>query len=409
MGDEVLLVVDDEAMNRDMLSRRLQREGFQVLVAEGGSAALDLVATQRVDLVLLDIMMPGMSGLEVLAELRRQHTPARLPIIMVSASSDSSQVVEALNLGANDYVTKPVNLPVTLARVQSQLARRREAAAPAAFRVEVGGMVNHFRVDAVLGQGGMGTVYRATDTRLDRTVALKVLSTDLGLTPTQVERFTREARAIARVRHPGVVAVYEVSSTPCHYIAMELVRGDTLDRYLGNTPLPPRKAAALVRSIADALAEVHEHGILHRDLKPSNVMIDEAGGAHLTDFGLAKVVEGELELTKTGTLLGTPAYMAPEQVDGSLGPIGEPADLYALGLILYETLTGRPALESKNLAPLLFEILNRSPEPPSARNPKVPPELDALCLRLQAHDPSRRPASAREVEQELDRYLAPVL
>lgn len=406
MGEEVLLVVDDEAMNRDMLSRRLQREGFQVLVAEGGASALDLVAQQRVDLVLLDIMMPGMSGIEVLSELRRQHTPAQLPIIMVSASSDSSQVVEALNLGANDYVTKPVNMPVTLARVQSQLARRREAVAQPGFCVEIGGNVSHYRVEAQLGQGGMGTVYRATDTRLDRTVALKVLSPDLALSPQQVERFTREARAIARVRHPGVVAVYDVGNTPCHYIAMELVRGDTLDRYLGGMPLPPRKAAELIRRVAEALAEVHEHGILHRDLKPTNIMMDEEGRPHLTDFGLAKVVEGELELTKSGTLLGTPAYMAPELVDGTLGPTGERSDLYALGLLFYEVLTGRTAIEGKALASLLFEILNRVPEPPSERVPQVPPALDSLCLRLQARDPRERPASARAVAEELEAFLA---
>lgn len=406
MGEEVLLVVDDEAMNRDMLSRRLQREGFQVLVAEGGASALDMVARQRVDLVLLDIMMPGMSGIEVLSTLRRRHSPAQLPIIMVSASSDSSQVVEALNLGANDYVTKPVNLPVTLARVQSQLARRREAVAQPGFCVEIGGDVSHYRVEAQLGQGGMGTVYRATDTRLARTVALKVLSADLALSPQQVERFTREARAIARVRHPGVVAVYDVGSTPCHYIAMELVRGDTLDRYLGGMPLPPRKAAELIRLVAQALAEVHEHGILHRDLKPTNIMMDEEGRPHLTDFGLAKVVEGELELTKSGMLLGTPAYMAPELVDGTLGPVDERSDLYALGLIFFEVLTGGTAIQGKALAPLLFEILNRVPEPPSERVAQVPEGLDSLCLRLQARDPRERPASARAVVEELEAFLA---
>lgn len=405
MGD-VLLVVDDDAMNRDMLSRRLQREGFEVLVAEGGREALEVLSSQRVDLLLLDLMMPEVSGLDVLAEVRRQRSATELPVIMVSAASDSSAIVEALNLGANDYVTKPVNLPVALARVQSQLARRREAGTPAALQVEPGAMVNQYRVEALLGKGGMASVYRALDTRLDRPVALKVLSAEAGLTSLQIERFTREARASARVRHPGVVAVYEVASTPCHYIAMELVRGETLDRFLDHRPLPPRRAAVLLRGIASALAEVHEHGILHRDLKPSNIMVDEAGAVHLTDFGLAKVIEGELDLTRSGTLLGTPQYMAPELVDGTLGSVGERTDLYALGLILHELLTGEPALQGRTLASLLYEILNREPQAPSELNPEVPRELDELCLGLQARDPRDRPASAREVVQALERYLA---
>lgn len=403
MADEVLLVVDDEAMNRDMLARRLGKEGFTILTAAGGRQALDLVESQRVDLVLLDLMMPELSGIEVLGRLRASHPATRLPVIMVSAAGDSAQIVEALNLGANDYVTKPVNLPVLLARVQSQLARRREAGP---FRVELGAMVGPYRVEALLGQGAMATVYRAQDTRLDRPVALKVLSTEMALSEVQVERFMREARALARVRHPGVVAIYEIGSTPCHYLAMELVRGQTLERYLDGDALPPRKAASLLRQIASALAEVHEHGILHRDLKPGNLLVDEAGNAHLTDFGLARMAEAETSLTRSGTLLGTPQYMAPEQVDGSLGPVDERTDLYALGLILSELLTGRPALQGASLSSLLYEIVNRDPVPPSEGNPKVPPELDALCLRLQAQDPAERYASAREVVRELDRFLA---
>ncbi len=404
MAGEVLLVVDDEAMNRDMLSRRLQREGFTVLVAEGGRQALDVVASQTVDLVLLDVMMPEMTGVEVLQELRCGYPPTRLPVIMVSAAGDSPHVVEALNQGANDYVTKPVNLPVLLARIQSQLSRRREAEP---FKAEVGAMVGPYRLEALLGRGGMATVYRATDTRLARPVALKILAPELARSEVQVERFVREARAIARVRHRGVVAIFDVGSAPCHFLAMELVQGRTLDRYLGGKPLPAREAARIARDVALALAEVHRHGILHRDLKPTNLMIDEAGAVHLMDFGLARVSEVDTSLTTTGCVVGTPQYMAPEQIDHLLGPVDCRTDLHALGLVLYELLTGTPALQGRTLSKLLYQILKRKPEPPSLHNPQVPPELDALCLRLQARKPEDRYAQASEVARELERFLQP--
>ena len=299
-------------------------------------------------------------------------------------------------------MTKPVNLPVLLARVQGQLARRREAGP---FKVEIGGMVGPYRVDSLLGQGGMATVYEASDTRLGRPVALKILSAEMSATPLQVERFLREARALARVRHPGVVAIYEVASSPCYYLAMELVRGRTLDHFLEGRALPPRQAAALARQVALALQEVHRHGILHRDLKPSNLILDGAGEVHLMDFGLARIVDADTSLTRSGTLLGTPQYMAPEQVDERLGPVGPKTDLHALGLILYELLTGCPPLKGRTVSTLLYEILQRTPEAPSLKNPEVPPALDALCLRLQARKPEDRCADAAEVVRELDRFL----
>ncbi len=402
MAGEVLLVVDDEAMNRDMLSRRLVREGFAVLVAEGGQQALDMVAAQAIDLVLLDVMMPEMTGVEVLQRLRSDHPPTRLPVIMVSAAGDSPQVVQALDQGANDYVTKPVNMPVLLARIQSQLARCREVRP---FKAEIGSMVGPYRLEALLGRGGMATVFQATDTRLARPVALKILAAELARSEVQVERFVREARSIARVRHPGVVAIYEIGSTPCHFLAMELVRGQTLDRHLGGRPLPTREAVRIARDVARALAEVHRHGILHRDLKPTNLMIDESGGVHLVDFGLARNAEADTSLTTTGCVMGTPQYMAPEQVDHLLGPVDCRTDLFALGLVLHEMLTGNPARLGRALSKLIVEILKRPPGAPSLQNPQVPPELDGLCLRLLAHRPEDRYAQACEVAEALDRLL----
>ncbi len=402
MAGELVLVVDDEALNRDMLSRRLRREGFEVLLAEGGRQALEMLGSHPVDLVLLDLMMPEMSGTQVLQELRRTWSAEAVPVLMVSAAGDGPHIVEALNLGADDYVTKPVNMPVLLARIESQLKRRRQARP---FKAEPGAMVGPYRLESRLGQGAMATVFRATDTRLEREVAVKILSPEMASSTVQVERFLREARALARVRHPGVVEVFEVGSTPCHFLAMELVQGRTLEDHQAGQPLPYREAARIAREVALALVAVHNHGILHRDLKPSNLMIDQEGRVHLMDFGLARIAEAETALTRSGTMVGTPQYMAPEQIDPGMGAVDGRTDLHALGLILYELLTGTPALQGRSLSNLILEILKREPQAPSQRVGGIPPGLDALCLHLQAPRPEERPAEASQVARELEAFL----
>lgn len=398
-----MLVVDDEAMNRDMLSRRLVREGFAAVPVASGAEALEYMQEHHVDLVLLDVMMPEMSGVEMLTRLREDYSSAVLPVIMVSAASDSAQVVEALNCGANDYVTKPVNMPVLLARVQSQLARRQEAGP---FKVVVGGLVGSYKVVSEIGQGGMATVYKAIDTRLKRLVALKVLHAEQAASEEQRERFVREAKSLARVSHPQVAAIYEVASVPCHFIAMELLEWPTLAQCLETSRLSVHTAVDYALQIAEALAAVHAHGILHRDLKPANMVVDSHQRLHIMDFGLAKITtDNDLSLTVPGTILGTPQYMAPEQVDDTIGPVCVQTDLYALGLILHQMLTRNPVLKGTSLHSLLFEIVTRVPERPSVVNPCVPPSVDELCLRLEAPKPEDRFATASEVVSQLQQIL----
>lgn len=397
MGAVVLLVDDDEVV-RDLLGMALEDAGFQVLHAPEGDAALRLLGDQHVDLVLLDMRMPGKSGLEVLAELRRRHSAVQLPVLMVSAADDSAGVVEALNAGANDYVTKPVDLKVTLARVQGQLARRRESQ-PLPVQLQPGARFLHYDVQERLGQGSVGTVYRAVDTRLERSVALKVLSPAATSDPEQVERFSREARALARVRHPNVIGVFDFGSTPVPFLVMELVEGGSLEVAMG-VRWQVGRAVAAARAVAQGLAACHAEGILHRDLKPSNILLDRRGGVRLTDFGLAKrLTDVDVHLTRTGAIVGTPQYMAPEQLDAALGPVGVRTDLHALGLILYELLTGQLAMQGESLAHMLYEILHRRPARPSAIVDGLPPALDELCLALQAREPSARPATAEQVDE----------
>lgn len=400
-----LLVVDDDAQNRDLLVRRLQRGGFEVLQADCGLRALEILDSDAVDLVLLDVMMPVMGGVEVLRAVRSRRGPDELPVLMVSADGASERVVEALGAGANDYLTRPVDFPVALARIESQLRNRRVPAAVSPFRGLPGELLGPYRIEDVLGEGGMGQVYRARDTRLERTVALKVLPADMAPDPEHVARFMQEARIMARLDHPQVVPVWDVGSKPVPYFAMELVEGRDLDRILAQGVLAPRRAATIARDAARALHAVHQAGIVHRDLKPGNLLLDASGTVRLVDFGISRLVDADVRLTQPGCTMGTPAYMAPEQVDRALGEADARTDVYALGLLLYEMLVGDVPFRHEGLAGMLREIVFGNPMSPRKACPEVPPALDRVCLRATERKPDRRYPTAEAMADDLDLYL----
>ncbi len=208
--------------------------------------------------------------------------------------------------------------------------------------------VSGYRVEGVLGHGGMGIVYRAWHLRLDRAVALKMLLAGPYARPEERERFLREAQAVAALRHPNIVQVHDVGEVDGRpYFTMELVEGGDLAEQIQGVPQPARQAADLVATLADAVHAAHQSGIVHRDLKPSNILLTEDGTPKVTDFGLARRLEGDGGLTLSGAPLGTPSYMAPEQARGDKDAIGPATDVYALGAILYELLTGRPPFRAE--------------------------------------------------------------
>ncbi len=291
-------------------------------------------------------------------------------------------------------------------------------------------LVPGYVIRGELGQGGMGVVYDALDTRLNRPVALKLLSDDLAGDPAQRARLRDEAEAVARLRHPNVVQIYEVGDLHGRpFLALERVDGGTLADRLDAGPLPPADAVAVVRAVALAVHHAHECGVVHRDLKPANILLEGDGGQEsgdredgrpsfssgpapapcllspkVTDFGLAKLLDDDRGRTRTGTILGTPAYMAPELVGG--GRVSPLVDVYALGAVLYECLTGRPPAEG----PTLWETLRRAaeddPDPPSRVRPGVPRGLDAVCLKALAKDPAGRYPTAAALADDLARFAA---
>jgi serine/threonine-protein kinase len=258
-----------------------------------------------------------------------------------------------------------------------------------------------------LGRGGMGVVYKARQRNPERLVALKLILRSDTASPEDRARFRAEAEAAARLEgHPHIVPVHEVGELDGQpYFSMKYVEGTTLARLVRANPLPPRDAARLVAAIARAVHYAHERGILHRDLKPSNVLVDLQGEPHVTDFGLAKRVEGGESLTRTGAILGTPSYMPPEQAGRGRGPLGPTSDIYSLGAILYELLTGRPPFQAATPLDTLMLVLDQDVVPPRLLNPKVDRELEVICLKCLQKPADLRYATAAELADDLDRFL----
>ena len=260
-----------------------------------------------------------------------------------------------------------------------------------------------YQVRGILGQGGMGTVYRAYDTQLEREVALKVPSIDPTDEPAVLERFLREAKTMARIRHPNICQVFDAGqSHGTYYMAMALIEGQSLAAWVKDRVVDSRQAAELLYKLAHALAIVHAAGVLHRDLKPQNVMIDQSGEPLLMDFGLARPVQADSPLTGTHSVLGTPAYMSPEQVNGE--PASRQSDIYSLGVIFYQVLTGRLPFTGP-LALLAASIVKGDPPKPRKVRAEVDPELEAICLKAMARRPADRYQTAAEMVEVLQAYL----
>ena len=258
----------------------------------------------------------------------------------------------------------------------------------------------------VLGRGGMGVVFRARQVGLDRTVAVKMIRDELLAGPVERLRFRVEAEAAARIQHENIVRIHEVGEHQGRpFISMEFVPGGTLSRKLAGAPQLPRAAAEMIETLARAIHVAHECKIVHRDLKPGNILLAPDGTPKIVDFGLAKRLEPGPGLTHTGIIMGTPSYMAPEQAAGKSQNVGPAADIYALGAILYEMLTGRPPFRAASTLDTLNQIIKEEPVSPTKLQSRIPFDLEVICLKCLHKQPDRRYASARELADDLNRYL----
>jgi serine/threonine protein kinase len=258
-----------------------------------------------------------------------------------------------------------------------------------------------------IARGGMGVVYRARQKGLNRVVALKMILSGRLAGEDDLKRFRMEAEAAARLQHANIVAVHEVGELDGqHFFSMEFIEGNTLAQRLAKGPLASRAAARYVRQIARAVHYAHRQGILHRDLKPSNIMLDRDDEPHVTDFGLAKRLGDDSSAhTRTGAVLGTPSYMAPEQAAGRIKDLCPASDVYGLGAVLYETLTGRPPFRAETPLDTIMQVMEHSPVPPTLLNPKIDEDLEKICLKCLEKNPDHRYPSADALADDLERYL----
>ncbi len=257
-----------------------------------------------------------------------------------------------------------------------------------------------------IGRGGQGVVFRARQKSLNRIVALKVIGLGHWATEAHLKRFRLEAEAAARLEHPGIVPIHEVGERDgsC-YFSMKFVEGGQLDEVVRCTPMSIRQTAELIVKVARTVHYAHEHGILHRDIKPGNILLDAKGEPHLTDFGLARLVETESTVTRTMEVLGTPSYMAPEQAVGNNAAVSSVTDVYGLGAVLYQLLTGQPPFAGGTTYETIKLLLDTEPRQPRLVNPKIDRDLSTICLKCLEKDPKRRYSSALALAEDLERWL----
>ncbi len=337
---------------------------------------------------------------ELLNELAEQQRAGRAPDIDAVARSHPELAGELRALWGAVMVADAVASNVTTSLPPR---RRRDHVAPP---LESPRTFGDYELLEEIGRGGMGVVYRARQISLGRIVAVKMILRGTFASPEDLARFRAEAQAAARLDHPNIVPVYEVGEVDGQpYFSMKYIEGTTLARRLAEGPMMPREAAAILLPVARAIEQAHRQQLLHRDLKPSNILLDAAGQPHVTDFGLAKRITDETGQTHTGAVVGTPAYMAPEQAGGLRRDIGPPSDVYSLGSILYQMLTGRPPFQAASPVDTLLMVLEQEPVPPRLLNAKADRDLEMVALKCLQKPPDLRYPTAEALATDLQAYL----
>ena len=379
-----LLVVDDNEMNRDLLSRHLERQGHTVTVAENGRQALEIIKTHTFDLVLLDIMMPEINGYQLLQRLKRHDSWRDIPVIMISALDEVETVVRCIEMGAEDYLLKPFDPVLLRARISACLERKR-------LRI-----ISKYVIKHTLGQGGWSTVYQGVHTGLDRPVAIKMMKHDMAEDSDFLNQFRNEAKIIAQMSHKNIIQVYDIEELyRTIFIVMERLEGESLKELLKQVGyLPAPRAVDFLIQICSGLAYSHEKGIVHQDIKPGNIFVLPDDQIKILDFGLA-CPPG----TEDMGLPGTVYYMAPEQIEGD--PVHPRTDIYCLGITAFEMITGKRPYPEEDLAALMNMHLNQDIPDPAELVPELPQGLRKFILKACRRQPAERYQNMSQVLKDL--------
>jgi WD40 repeat protein len=345
---------------------------------------------------------------EKLADLKQRLEAVASMMSLLGLQSNSSPAAAAVS--ESDTLPPPAASPVEEPGASRQTLLQSPQMQPRAVQLSKDGpgvVIKGYEVLRELGRGGMGVVYQARHLRLNRVVALKMILAGSHAGEQDLLRFLGEAEAVGALQHPHIVQLFDFGQHQgLPYFTLEFVSGGSLADKLQGTPLTPREAARVVEQLARGMAYAHERGIVHRDLKPQNVLLAEDGTPKITDFGLAKRVEVGTGLTATGAVMGTPSYMAPEQAGGKSKQVGPPADIYALGAILYECLTGRPPFRAATLHETLSQVVRDEPAAVRQLQPGVPADLQTICHKCLQKEPGKRYASAADLAEDLRRFQA---
>jgi len=428
-----VLIADDNELTLRAIQLALEVIGFDVVATADPARVVDLAVSSGVEAVVLDVMMPDLSGYDVVHLLRSNPATAGLPVVFLSGLGHGADRVRGLREGADDYLVKPFEPAELALRLERLMERRRAEGARAAARDEgaAGGPdigaadvarleellasgaplanvpLGRYQVLSLLGEGAAGTVLRGWDGKLHRTVALKTIRLSAHAFGSsrgeQVAGLLREAVAAARVQHPNIVAVFDiVDAGSLAFIVMEFVNGMNLERYLrAGRPLSLEQALPLAAALARPLAVAHANRVIHHDLKPANVLLGRDGSVKISDFGIAEFVSSLL--TGRDRVFGTPGFVPPECLAGE--PYDEKGDLFALGVTLYICLTGRSPFAGATLDETVRNTLEREPERPQHDGRSPLAELDDLVMALVAKERARRPVSAAQVAARLEKLV----
>ena len=427
-----ILAIDDDDAVLKLVSLYLTRAGYDVEECAGSMEALAAIAVRPPDLILWDIYLPSLDGFGLLSALRAQPATSNIPVIMMTARADHQGFRKAMKMGADDYLTKPLNREELVDAVRARLARAgteptagitaatgrasvtgsasAHTPAPAAVAAPVSAAtptppppasaeqdvsrvtrLTDYMLVRKIGEGGMSAIYLADQKSTGRRVVLKMVPLTKGIAQEAIDRFMQEHKMLANLHHPNIVEIYGQGFNDQHlYIAMEYFQHGSLNEHL-TAALPETRAFEYALQIAKALEAAHQAGIVHRDLKPDNIMMRKNGSLALTDFGIAKDLNATSSLTVQGEVLGTPSYVAPEQALGRT--VGPAADVYSLGVMLFQMLTGRKPYQANDPQNILFQHIN-SPIP---RLPEDLMQWQDVIHYLMAKSPDARPRDASAV------------